>query len=320
MAEAQRPGPWREALIGLSNRILRPLARAVGVDIASAVGARTGVLVAILVRGFPFRQADARARATWRRLRPEQADAAQTAAAMRRLWRGMGRTLTEYFLIDRLFDRVAVEGEAHLAAARATGAPVLVAPLHTANWELLMAMLPRLGLKAAGPHQPPRSAEDYALITAARAQAQTLTFPAWPNGLDLLQAQLTTGERAAWFFVDDLLRGRVNAPRLGRTGRLAGNLRIAARLGVTTGAAIVPAYMLRTEGAHFRLTFLAPFQMAATETRGAAFEADLERLNAIYDALVVDHVDQWFWAPNFGPPHAEADAPMPMSGPLRDGP
>lgn len=318
MAEAL--GPWREALIGLSNRTLRPLARAVGVDIASAVGARTGVLVAILVRGFPFHRADARARATWRRLRPDQADSAQTAAAMTRMWRGMGRTLTEYFLIDRLFDRVEVDGEAHLAAARATGAPVLVAPLHTANWELLMAMLPRLGLKAAGPHQPPRSAQDYALISKARAAAKTLTFPAWPSGLDMLQAQLVTGDRAAWFFVDDLLRGRVNAPRLGRTGRLAGNLRIAARLGVTTGAAIVPAYMLRTAGAHFRLTFLAPFQMTAIETRGATFEADLERLNAIYDGLVVDHFDQWFWAPNFGAPDEEANAPMPMSGPLRDGP
>jgi lauroyl/myristoyl acyltransferase len=83
---------------------------------------------------------------------------------------------------------------------------------------------------------------------------------------------------------------------------------------------ITPAYMLRTKGAHFRLVFLAPFRMTATQTRGEAFDADLERLNALYDAIVTAHFDQWFWAANFGTPEEEVDAPMPMSGPLRDGP
>ncbi|WP_176695996.1 lysophospholipid acyltransferase family protein [Phenylobacterium immobile] len=303
----------------LSNRVFGAMARLGGVDIASAAGAGLGVLVAVVVRGFDYRRADARARANWRRCRPDAAGAAETHAAMRRMWRGMGRTLTEIYLLERLLDRVGVEGEAHLRAAQAGGAPVLVAPLHMGNWELLPAMLPRLGCRALGPHQPPRSAADYALISGARDRAGTLTFPAWPGGMKRLQRCLTGGERAAWLFVDDFLGGRVNAPRLDRPGRLAGNLRIAARLGVTTGAAIVPAYMLRTHGAHFRLVFLEPFRMTTSDTRGPGFEAELDRLNAVYEAVVIEHFDQWFWAPQFGAREDQADAPAPMSGPLLDG-
>jgi KDO2-lipid IV(A) lauroyltransferase len=308
----------RDLPAGIANLVMAPLARLAGIDLWSAMGAATGVFFAMALRGFPVKAADARARANWRRLRPDLADEAQTDAAMRRLWRGMGRTLAEYFLLGGLAPRVAVEGAAHLAAVRAGDAPLLVAALHLANWELIGPTLARLGYAATGPHQPPRNRYDYALITRARADAGLLTFPAWPGGLRRLRQALTGGDRSAWIYVDDFVRGRVSAPRLGRPERLGGNLRIAAGLAATTGAAIVPSYVVRTDGARFRMVFCEPFRMAGTANRGPVFEADLERLNAVYEAVVLEHLDQWFWTPNFGELDDEAGAPPPMSGALMD--
>lgn len=324
MADARRRAilPRPAWLSGLFHAINRPLARLAGVDLCSALGARTAVGVAVALRGFPFREADRRARANWRRLRPDQAGEAETDAAVRRMWRKLGRTLAEYYVLDRLNvpRRVTIEGAHHMDAVRAAGDPLLIAPLHLGNWELLGPLQTSLGQPGAGPYHPPVNPFDHRLLVWSRAKAGFYGFPAWPDGIRGLLRQITTGERVAWLFVDDFTHGRVGAPRLGRPGRLEGNIRLACKLAVATGAGIVPAYVARGEGARFHVVFREPFRMTATRAQGPEFEADLERLNAIYEPIVLAHLDQWFWLPNFGAPSEEASAPPPLSGRLLDGP
>jgi KDO2-lipid IV(A) lauroyltransferase len=251
---------------------------------------------------FFFRDADTRARKTWGRLYPERADRASTDAAMRRLWRSISRTMAEYSVIDRLWDagRISVDGIEHMQAARATGRPLLVAALHLGNWEAVLVAGIRMGFPGSGIYLPLDNRFDMRLAMKARDRYRggQVAGATGPNALRTALRLLRANSNEPFvIYVDEFIRGRVQAPAFGRPLLPDSNIGYVARLAAMTGATVIPAYCLRhDDSARFTVRFLPPVAIAQTGDRKADLTANINSINDAIEPVVRQHLDQWFFA------------------------
>ena len=80
--------------------------------------------------------------------------------------------------------------------------------------------------------------------------------------------QLKAREGPFIVYIDEFIRGRVQAPSFGRPLRPDSNIAYAVRLAALTGAVVIPAYCLRVhDSARFKVQFLPPLQLADTGDR-----------------------------------------------------
>ncbi len=61
-------------------------------------------------------------------------------AGLKRWWHNIGRTMSEFCIVNKLWKsaRIEVEGLEHLKAAQAEGAPVIFTSMHLGTWEALL--------------------------------------------------------------------------------------------------------------------------------------------------------------------------------------
>jgi Kdo2-lipid IVA lauroyltransferase/acyltransferase len=85
----------------------------------------------------------------------------------------------------------------------------------------------------------------------------------------------------------------VHGPALGREISLDANMLIAARLALMSDAVMLPAYVLRTDGAHFVLHFGAPFEPVRTGDRAADLAATVAAIDTAITPIVAANLDQW---------------------------
>jgi len=284
-----------DPLVGVYNTILHHGMRMLSIDACSNLGAFLS-----FYSPFFFRESDTRARKAWIRLRPQEADRASVDAAMRRLWRCISRTMAEYSVIDRFWDdgRISVEGTEYLDAARAAGKPLLIAPVHLGNWEIGLVSAKHLGLSGSGIYVPLENRFDMRLAIKTRTRYEQGQVPAFFGPGVLLTALNELRENGGPFviYVDELARGRVQAPAFGRPLRIDGNIGYVARLAAMTGAALIPAYCERlNDSAHFKLRFLPPIEMAQTGKAKADAAVNATRINAVIEPIIRKHLDQWYF-------------------------
>jgi KDO2-lipid IV(A) lauroyltransferase len=218
--------------------------------------------------------------------------------ALRRLSEHLGRVALEFSVLDRLWaaGRIAAIGVEHLLAARHAGRPVIVMGVHVGNWEVIGPTLIGLGLSGFRfIYQPPPSRFDHKIVVGARTRyGAIMLFP----GVAAARAahRLLVAERGVLLiYVDEEHRGQVNAPLLGRQIPARSNLANVVRYAWTSGAAIIPAYVERIEGARFRTIFLPPVGLAPEgEDRSAALVENVHRVDRIITPIVLGHLDQWY--------------------------
>ena len=297
----------RDPLVGARLTALHSVMRVLPTEAVSTIGSRLGRFAG--PRFHPG--ADARARAALQILRPELVpDATALDQAVARMWHAIGSAYAEFSTEDRIWPegRVAVEGEAHLAAAKSGGRPLIVAGLHLGNWELLPITLGYLGHRLTDVYQPQRNrfedriaartrARTIRLIEAATPQAKVTLLPPSPNaGAELVRA-LRSGETLV-MYVDEYVRGRVQAPSFGRADPGEGNLARAVRLARLLDAAIVPAYAERLAGTRVVVRFLPPVPLQRKAAREADLRSNAAALDAAVVAPVLAHLEQWFMLPD----------------------
>ena len=284
-----------DPVVGLYNTVLHYSMRLLSIDACSNLGA----FLSFYSPTF-FPAADARARAAWIRLRPEESDPASVDAAMRRLWRCISRTMAEYSVIDRFWDagRISVEGLEHMHAARAAGKPILVAPIHLGNWEIGLVSANHLGITGSGIYMPLENRFDMRLAISARNRYKQGQVPAFFGPGVLMTALNELREKGGPFviYIDELSRGRVQAPAFGRPLRVEGNIGYVARLAAMTNAALIPAYCERlNDSAQFKLQFLPPVELMQTGKSKADAIVNVARINAVIEPIILEHLDQWYF-------------------------
>ena len=266
------------------------------VALCSAVGCALGTLAG----RYRFRRWDRRARANVARLKPELAPD-RIAAAMDRMWCQIGRVMTEFSVLDRLWStgRVTAAGEQHIVAARAAGRPVLVMGLHLANWEVIAPTLTRLVQPLYFIYQPPRNRFQHRIAVKVRRRCGATLLPPSFASTRRAHAALVEERATLLMFVDELVGGRINAPAFGRPPRLRGNLANVARLARASAAVVIPAHVERRGACRFHVVFDAPVEAIGAGTGAAALQADVEALDAVIAPIVLAHLDQWFMLHDF---------------------
>lgn len=261
----------------------------------------SGAALTRLTRKF-YPDSDARARRLWQRHNPTRADKASTDAAMDRLWRNVGRTMHEYSVIDRLWanGRIAIEGIEHVHAARDRGQPIVVTPVHLANWEVILVAGIANGYQGTGIYLPPANRFLHAIISRVRTRYGARFIAAGPNSLREAFRELRSSGGLFIIHIDEFIRERVQAPAFGRVLNPASNIFYAVQLAERSGAALIPAYCERLgDEARFRVTFLPPPPMSSAADKAVRIRENAEALNAVIEPIVRAHLDQWYFSLDF---------------------
>ncbi|ODN71124.1 lysophospholipid acyltransferase family protein [Methylobrevis pamukkalensis] len=233
-----------------------------------------------------------RVRANVARIRPDL----DPDAAVRRYWRNKGRLMSEFSVLRRIppAGRLQVEGAEHLLDARSKG-PVIILGLHLGNWELLLHVVPRLGIPASTFYMPPDSRAQHRIARRVRLSLGTGLIDPGVKGVRPALRLLADDSQAVMIFGDEGFGGRIMAPFFGRPVHLAGNLAIAVRLARHSGATIVPAFVERTDGCRFVCRFLAPVAVTTHGDPADDLPADVARLNRVVEPLIQDRIEQWYF-------------------------
>ena len=283
----------RDPLVGSAEFAIHLASRLLPIDLCSYFGATITYLTR---RHYP--QSDARARRAWAILRPQEADGVTIEAAMDRLWRNIGRTMHEYSVLDRLWaaGRIEVTGIDHLHRARDENRPILVTPVHLGNWEVVLVAGIACGHHGSGIYLPPENRFEHRIADRVRARYGARFVPAGRNAMRAALRQLMGRKGPFIVFIDDFIRGRVQAPLFGRPLRLDTNIAYAVRLAALTDAVLIPAYCLRRDdSARFSVRFLPPLQLSCTGDREADVITNVKRLDDVISPVVRAHLDQWYY-------------------------
>jgi KDO2-lipid IV(A) lauroyltransferase len=282
----------RDTVVGLLELALYRLFRLVPIDLVSWFG---GAIVRVTRYNYP--ESEQRARKTWAVLRPQEADRASVDAAMTRLWQCVSRTMTEFAVLDRLWakGRIAVEGDEHLARARAQEKPILLAALHLGNWEVIVAAGYAFGYVGSSIYVPPENRFEHRIAVEVRARFGAKSIAPGPtSGREVVRALRQWGGPFV-IFVDEVARDRVQAPAFGRPPRADNNITYIVRVAAMCDAVVIPIYCVRVGGrAQFKVTALPPLDMVRTDDRKADVIENAARLDAIIDPLIRAHLDQWY--------------------------
>lgn len=154
----------RDTAMELLNTGAHNALRLLPTDPCSNVGALLGRL-----SRFRYPESDARARRLYEALHPGHS-AEDVDRYMRRLWTGVGRTMAEYSVLDRLWPdgRIRVEGLEHLTAARISEQPILIAALHLGNWEVIGPALVCNGFPGSAIYEVPENRFDHRIALEVR--------------------------------------------------------------------------------------------------------------------------------------------------------
>jgi KDO2-lipid IV(A) lauroyltransferase len=286
-----RSRQWRrywlwDPLLGGLDFAIHHLARRLPIGCCSALGGRLGVLNG----RYRFAAVRERVRRGYTQLSRERLEPGDADRAVMRFFDHVGRVMTEFSVLDRLWaaGRIAVVGAEHLLAARAAGRPLIVMGLHLGNWEVIGPSLIGLGLRFKFIYQPPRSRFEHRIAVAARQRYGAVLLRPGIAAARTAHRLLVEEKGTLLIYADDERRGYVNAPLFGRPVAPRANLRNIARLAAASRAAVIPAYAERLDGAHARVTFLAPVEL--TE----ALLDNVQRLDRVITPPVLARLDQWY--------------------------
>jgi Kdo2-lipid IVA lauroyltransferase/acyltransferase len=253
-----------------------------------------------------YPDSEARARKAWSVLRPQEAAPAPVDAAMDRLWRNVGRTMHEYSILDRLWaaGRIEVAGVEHLDRPRDQGKPIIVTPLHLGNWEVVPVAVVACGHASrhhgSGIYEPPENRFEHRIANMVRERYGARLVAAGPNSGRAAMRELKTRKGLFMIYIDEFIRGRVQAPSFGRSLRSDANIAYAVRLAAMTDAVVVPAYCLRLDdSARFKVRFLPPLELARTSDRDADIAENVRRLDAVIAPIIQAYLDQWYFVLDF---------------------
>jgi KDO2-lipid IV(A) lauroyltransferase len=286
-----------DVLAGIGLYGLYYAMRLMPIDMCSASGA----LATRLTRHL-YPESDARARRLWKALRPDEADVASVDAAMDRLWRNVGRTMHEFSVLDRLWaaGRIETVDMDHVHRARDEGKPILVTPLHLGNWETVLIAGIASGHHGSGIYLVPENRFEHRLANASRARYGARFYAAGPRSLRDALRELRSRRGPFIIYVDEFIRGRVQAPSFGRPLGVDANLAYAVQLAKKTNAALIPAYCLRlNDSARFRIQVLPPVELVDRDDPEAELRENIRILDSVIAPIIRQHLDQWYYALDF---------------------
>lgn len=216
------------------------------------------------------------------------------AKEVRRLTRAVpdnvGRTVIEIYSGPEFVARATRApllgpGVPALEAAHKAGRPVVLVTGHIGNYDAGRAALLARGYRIGGLYRPMKNRHFNQHYVAAISRIGTPMFPRGRAGLADMVRFLRSGGMLG-LLIDQHMR---TGARLSFFGHDAMTALSAAELALKYDALVIPMYAIRTgDGLDFEIIAEAPIPPGPPEVMTQALNDSLE-------ALVRDHLDQWFW-------------------------
>ena len=196
--------------------------------------------------------------------------------------------------------RIEVSDIGHLDRARRQGKPILVTPVHLGNWEIVLVAGIACGHHGSGIYEPPKNRFEHRIANVVRARYGARFVAAGPNSVREAVRDLKARKGPFIVYIDEFIRGRVQAPSFGRELRPDANIAYAVRLAAMTDAVLIPAYCLRlNDSARFKVQFLPPLDLVCTGDRAADIAENVKRLDNVIEPIIRAHLDQWYFVLDF---------------------
>jgi Kdo2-lipid IVA lauroyltransferase/acyltransferase len=215
---------------------------------------------------------------------------------LRAQWTELGRSLTEFVIVDRIVadtSRLEIVGLERLHAIAAADRPVVFISGHFSNFELMAAAIVRAGVKVQVTYRAMNNPYVDERVRRVRYRYGVRLFA--PKGLDgarELMRALERGESVA-LMNDQKFNGGIEAPLFGVMAHTApGPSTFALRF----GAPLQPMSVQRVGGAaRFKIIVHDPIILTDTGDKAADLEAGVRRINAFIEDRVRARPAEWFW-------------------------
>jgi KDO2-lipid IV(A) lauroyltransferase len=277
---------WIEAfglLVALGTFRLLPL------DWASAYGGWLGRMFGRLLPVSSYAKRNLRAAF------PEKS-AAEIDRILADMWENLGRVFGEYpHLGDlQLFEpgsRVEVINAEYLDRLRDDGKPGIFFSGHIGNWEILSLGATQRGLPLTRIYRAPNNPLVDRIIRLSRRKITGELLPKGGDGARGAIAAMHKGGHLG-LLVDQKLSDGIAVPFFGRPAMTAPYL---AQLALRFDCPVMPARVVRLNGAHFQLIGYPPLEIVKTGDRRQDTLAIMTQVNAMIEGWIRERPEQWLW-------------------------
>lgn len=237
----------------------------------------------------PLAGYDKRVRQNLARILPDLPEP-EVRRLMRAVPDNVGRTIIEIysgpeFVAHAMKSAPRGPGLDHLDRAHAEGRPVILVTGHFGNYDASRAALIARGYRVGALYRPMTNKAFNAHYVQAISRIGTPLFPRGKKGLGEMVRFLRGGGMLGLLIDQHMKHGS----RLRFFGQDALTALSAADMALKYDAIVIPTYAIRQEnGLDFNIIVEAPIPHGTPE-------AMTQALNDSLEALVRDHLDQWFW-------------------------
>jgi KDO2-lipid IV(A) lauroyltransferase len=210
----------------------------------------------------------------------------------RKARRNLGRVMAEYPHLDQIWTRTdMIGGEIVDEIAASRQKPTLFFSAHTGNWEVGLLGAARHGLHVTAVYRRPNNPATSWLINKARSVIGSRMVPKGRDGAREVVATLRN-KGAVCIMIDQKMNDGIPVPFFGRDAMTAPAL---GQLAFKYDCAVVPVFVERLEGAHFRLTVSPPLELIDSGDRNADVRSLMIRINQMVEDRVRARPEQWLW-------------------------
>ncbi len=216
------------------------------------------------------------------------------------MWDNLGRTAFEYAYLDKFGQpeerhRLEVVGVETLLAYAAAGRGGILISGHFANWELMPLAMRLEGLDGGGVYRAANNpyVNDW-MVTMRRELIVPEQIAKGPKGARLL-IQAIRDKRFVAMLIDQRLTEGIEAKLFGLPAMTTPTPAV---LALRYKAALVPASIVRTKGAHFRVTVHEPVVIDNDAEPTGEILRVTQLLNDFLEARIREHPEGWFWLHN----------------------
>lgn len=285
----------RHPLEALAAGMLWVVFRIMPLDWASGIGGAIAAMV-----GPNLRVTD-RARTRIKTVFPEKSDA-EVEDIVIGMWRNLGRTVAEFPHTSGLSfnprdGRVHIEGMKHLETFRDDDEPGLFFSAHIGNWELAPLTAVAYGIDTVFVYREANNRLMEKIYLLGRSNLKDILVRKGNEGAKGIMKALREKKHVG-MLVDQKMNDGMAVPFFGRDAMTAPAI---AAMALKFKCPIMPARVIRTDGAHFTIDLGEPFLAENTGDREADMLQTMTKVNAIIENWIREHPDQWMWLHNRWP-------------------
>lgn len=285
----------RHPLEALGAAILWIFFRILPLDWASAIG---GAIAAAIGPGLRVTN---RARTRIKTVFPEKSDA-EVEDIVIGMWRNLGRTVAEFPHSSGLSfhprdGRIVIDGMQHLEAFRDDGEAGLFFSAHIGNWELAPLTAVAYGVDTVFVYREANNRLMERIYLLGRSNLRNILVRKGSEGAKGIMKALREKKHVG-MLVDQKMNDGMAVPFFGRDAMTAPAI---AAMALKFKCPIMPARVIRTNGAHFKIDLGEPFLAEDTGDREADMLRVMTRVNGIIEDWIREHPDQWMWLHNRWP-------------------